>query len=855
MMLTANVKSISNSFRNIEKISFKDISNLVNDDILVTVSNDFQTNFDTTNINTSYQINHCENMMLFMNFLLYESLKITEQPAAGVKRIPLIHFILSILVKSSTSQTEDFYNFLSTLYVDNLYDTIGNKNTLLNDDEYIFNIESNIPQQAHPDQQERCAKLFKQRMLYTLLVSLLDFKTINSTYKSILSPMNPFTTIHTDQIYQNFNNNMPFRSGEYSNKNFGKSLFSMFFNNQFLAPTFNTELLKFMSIFSYTLTGSEYYNTRINDFNRGNFIQSIMFENNKMLSIDQFYAIIFILFDAGINNINARDINVAIERLYNDLNNNDRTTINRLKMVVRNNIDNILRYMNEWDRYIRETNNEVNGENKVGTTSFDYASISKDFDIDGFFGTDKYFTMDYNIDNNIFGNPRFEKVGIRQGKIKAAFQVSPANCSLNLNNNNGEIFFDIEGDYRSLEIDPRELSKIFVKEIIYYLFNNITAFIDFGVIREELKISQLSEFIQSIHNCINMELSQGRNLLDANLVQSITTKVLNAIRVRQDPDIERFTSKPVYRQLRVTDDNIRRLVREVVQAKISMRNFHKDLYNKTVVTANLSSMHLISLHVYIPVKCNYADLRTWIIKMQKIFGKMHGHLMLDSQHTLNKYDHVFEYLDPNVYVDSTHILRVPYCAKGFNYESDKHTMYDKYYNHNHMLNLIKERGYKYGNRDFNPKKSQSFKAHFKRICSMLNEKVFKPILRDNNINSFIIIPNLYDYHRIIIRQVLNPDEEREKIKEMFKRTVLSPNNLFEHDNLINWSSPVHTLTFDKFFMMSEYFLKRRRYRSRGYNGLNQMNVISFRKLLENNWLNFNKDAVHHKVVDSNPENN
>lgn len=862
LFLINNVKSISNELvinnNTTEKITLKDISELINK--VVTVPANFQLNYNITDITDLYQNNHCENMVLFMNFLLFKCLNVENNARRDVREVSLIQFILSILSKSATTQTSDFDQFLQGItYINGLYNDIGDNPTLLTDDEHKSK-NANMTGIA----KRRCAKLFKQRMLYTLLVSLLDFKTINSTYKSILSPMNSFATIHMDQIYQNFNNNMPFRSSEYSNKNFGKSLFSMCFNSQFVPPIYNQELLKFMSIFSYTLTGSEYFNDQINDFNRGNFMQSKMFEDNSILSIDQFYAIIFILFDAGINYCTSNSVDTSIRELYEKLRGNRNEMIVNLRRELTYNLQYILGYMREWRRYITNKNNEDNNEGKIGTTSFDYASISKDFNVDNFFNTDRYFTMDYNI--NYHDEPAFNQVDIRQGKIKSSFQISPANCSLNINNNVGEMFFDIEGDYGRREIDPRILSKVFVEELIYYLFNNITAFIDYSRIRQEMEFSQMSNFIQAIHNCINMQSSSVVHIQRNALIQAVTNKIFHNVELIRlgrnnsvDPDIARFIASDIEvhrtqagNYAYPTRENIRKLVTEVVNAKELMKRFQRQLFDETVITTNTSSMHLISLHVYMPIKCNYADLRIWIIKMQKMFGKMHDNLMLDSIHKFNKYDHVFEYLDPNVYVDTTHVLRVPYSAKGFIYEDANHTLHHKYYKHSHMLNLIEKRRYHRtinDNEAFDLNKSKQFKSYFTSICTLLNEKILKPTLSEIHIDRFIVIPNLYDYHRIIIKDDINPGNEVETIKNMFKQTVLSPYQLFNSGEPENWSSNVHTLTFDKFFAMSEYFIKQPMSQIRGYNGLDQMDTIRFRSNLENNWLNLDSNVnTNHRFV-------
>ena len=151
------------------------------------------------------------------------------------------------------------------------------------------------------------------------------------------------------------------------------------------------------------------------------------------------------------------------------------------------------------------------------------------------------------------------------------------------------------------------------------------------------------------------------------------------------------------------------LVSAVIRAKIKMMNFQQELYDNTIVTANLSSKNTITMHVYMPVKCNYADLRTWVIKMRRIFGHMHNHLNIAPDLKFNKFEHVFEYIDPNVYVDSTHVLRVPYSAKGFVYEDNEHSMDITNYSHFYMLDLVKNRRYRGLNVD------SKFKKRFDRI--------------------------------------------------------------------------------------------------------------------------------------------
>ena len=834
LMIISNVNDLSselqftktenNKTKNItERITILDILNL--SDTRVIVSNDFRTVFDQNTINSNFQENHCENMMIFMNFLLYKCADNNRQPPP-TKEISIVTFILSILTTASTmNNSRDFYNYINDLYVGNVY----NINDVTNEN-------------------ERKVKIFKYKLIYTILISLLDFKVSSDLYKNILNAMNMFTMIHTDQIFQNFNNNMPFRSSEYSNKNFGKSLFSMFYNNNFLTPENDTELLKFMSVFSYSMFLSDSTNININNYLINSFVQTKLFEENSILKIDQFYLIIFILFDAGMRlHYRARNNTYSFKKFYrrltqlnnliesgNEIRDDMLFLKNYLEDVIQNNINVILGYIGENRRYIETYN--TNHRSKIGTTSFGYASREHDFNIETFFGYDninKYYNADYNIlDNNAI--PTFSETDIHEGKIKSVFHISPANCSLSINNNVGPMFFDIEGNYNNdLEIDPRELSAVFVKELIYYLFNNINSFINYSNIREIISLDNgyIVDLIHLIHDVINENIDNDMT------PDMIIHEVFNVLNSRDNKHHDILMSKEKALNEFLNNRNIlNELVLAVMQAKRKMVNFQQELYDNTIVTANLSSKNTITMHVYIPVKCNYADLRTWAVKMKRIFERMHNNLYIAQDIKFNKYEHVFEYIDPNVYVDSTHVLRVPYSAKGFIYEDDKHTFYDKYYSHFYMIDLVKNR--RYTNLTINKK----FKKRFNNVCNIINNKILKPYLKNvHHINSFITIPNLYDYHRLIIKE---NDTNRygenfeNTIKRMFKYTLLSP-NIFNNELNLNWSSPLNTLPFNKFMMMHHYFFKADNC-IRGENGLSRMRIISFRQMLKDRCLKFDE---------------
>lgn len=304
-------------------------------------------------------------------------------------------------------------------------------------------------------------------------------------------------------------------------------------------------------------------------------------------------------------------------------------------------------------------------------------------------------------------------------------------------NHNEILLFLFNGNTYEIELNDKKYYKNEVlnndkNEVLNNLFNEeyLKNFYDNIEINNNITIN--SNFIYSIQNS-NLILPLFSNTLISEHKNEKNNEFDNMLYGRMFFDIEDIhnDNEHFYNDIIIY---INMLIDDLCEVAKIENEKEKELmkqkcFNEFIITTNTSSAHGISYHVYLPLICQYAQLKVFLKKRKEEFNSS----------VINKNLHiecVYSYIDPLVYNNTLTSIRLPFYGKG-NLKLDYYDFDKELSSNNNIKELIEFKEWLELIKNF------EFDYLIKNLESLnLSDKQnIQNILGINNIEDFIISIN------------------------------------------------------------------------------------------------------------------